>query len=260
MGSAEIQGALWGAGAHDWTAYQESTALPLWKDVLRAVGAGPGMKILDAGCGGGGACVEAAKLGAKVTGVDASAGLLAVARERLPNAKFEQADLESLPFEDSTFDGAIAVNSVIYTVDMHQAVKELARVTKPKGRVAVTTWGAPDDCEMRDVFAAVVGTLPAKPPGGGPFVLSSPGALEKLLADAGLNLVARGESRCDFHYPDLDICWRAMASSGPLRGAMNAVGEQKVRNAVEQVINKYTDASGAIALRNLFIWGAGERA
>jgi hypothetical protein len=112
---------------------------------------------------------------------------------------------------------------------------------------------------MRDVFGAVVGTLPAKPPGGGPFALSAAGTLEALLTDVGLNVVARGESRCDFSYPDFEICWRAMASSGPLRGAINAVGEAKVRAAVGNALNSYTDESGAITLHNTFIWALGER-
>ena len=110
MGSAEMQGALWGAAAEDWTAHQEASSLPLWRDVLQAVGAGPGVKLLDAGCGAGGACVEAAKLGCEVTGVDASRALLAVARHQLPGARFEEADLEALPFGHSAFDAVIAVN------------------------------------------------------------------------------------------------------------------------------------------------------
>ena len=259
MGSAEMQGALWGAAAQDWAAHQEALSLPLWRDVLQAVGAGPGVKILDAGCGAGGACVEAAKLGCEVTGVDASRALLAVAREQLPDARFEEADLESLPFGDSDFGAAIAVNSVMYVAEMARAMKELARVTRSKGRVAITTWGKPEDCEMRDVFGAVVGTLPAKPPGGGPFALSSAGTLEGLLVDVGLSVVARGASRCDFSYPDFEVCWRAMASSGPLRGAMNAVGEAKVRAAVENAVKNYTDGSGLITLHNTFLWAVGER-
>ena len=259
MGSAEMQGALWGAAARDWAAHQEATSLPLWRDVLRAVCARPGVKILDAGCGAGGACVEAAKLGCEVTGVDASQALLAVAREQLPDARFEEVDLESLPFADSAFDATIAVNSVMYVADMVRALKELARVTRSKGRVAITTWGKPEDCEMRNVFGAVVSTLPAKPPGGGPFALSSPRTLEALLIDVGLSVVARGESRCDFSYPDLGVCWRAMSSSGPLRGAMNAIGEAKVRSAVENAVKNYTDGSGRITLRNTFLWAVGER-
>jgi len=260
MGSAEIQGVLWGAAPRDWATYQEAASLQLWSDVLKAVGAAPGVKILDAGCGAGGACVEAAKLGCEVTGVDASRAMLEVARERAPEARFKEADLESLPFDDYAFDAVIAVNSVLYAADAAQAMKELARVTRSSGQVAITTWGQPEACEMRDVFGAVVNTLPAKPPGGGPFALSAPGTLEGLLTNAGLKVVAQGEGRCDFSYPDFEVCWRAMSSAGPLRGAMNAVGEAKVRAAVGAAVKGYTDGSGLITLHNTFIWAAGARA
>lgn len=260
MGSANQQGALWGAAARDWAAYQEATALPLWRDVLQAVQAGEGVKLLDAGCGAGGACVEAAKLGCEVTGVDASPALLGIAPERLTTARFEEADLESLPFDDSGFDGVIAVNSVMYAADMARALRELARVTRADGRVVITTWGKPEDCEMRDVFGAVISALPSKPPGEGPFALSGPGMLEGLLEGGELRPLTRGAIRCDFSYPDFDVCWRALSSSGPLQAAIGAAGEATVRAAVEGAVKKYTDESGAITVHNVFLWAAGERA
>src|ERR1043165_2658089 len=133
MGSANIQGALWGAAPQGWATYQESASLPLWKDALRAALAQEGMKILDAGCGAGGACVEADKIGCEITGVDASTALLEIARERLPKAKFQEADIESLPFGDSEFDAVVAINSVLYADDIAKAVSELARVARPSG-------------------------------------------------------------------------------------------------------------------------------
>jgi SAM-dependent methyltransferase len=216
------------------------------------------MKILDAGCGTGGACVEADKMGCEVIGVDASAALLEVARERLPAVRFQESDLESLPLNDSEVDAAIAVNSVLYADDVARAVRELARVTRSGGRVVITNWGKPDDCEVKDVLDAVVGLLPFKPPRG-PFWLSSPGKLESLLADAGLSVIEHGETRCDFTYPSFEICWRAQASAGPLQAAMRVLGEAKVRTAVEQAVKNHTDPSGAIVLRNTFIWAAGQQ-
>jgi SAM-dependent methyltransferase len=258
MGSANIQGALWGAAAQDWTTYQEPAFLPLWEDALQAVNARKGMKILDAGCGAGGASVEADKLGCEVIGVDASAALLEVARERLPTARFHEADIESLPFGDSEFDAAIGVNSVLYAADVAQAMRELARVTRSGGRIVITNWGKPEDCEVRDVLDAVVGLLPFKPPRG-PFWLSTPGKIESLLEDAGLSVVERGETRCDFTYPGFEICWRAQASAGPLQAALRVMGEARVRAAVEKAVQNHTDPSGAIVLRNTFIWVAGQR-
>ncbi len=258
MGSAGMQGPLWGGAPQDWASYQESAFLPLWKDALRVVQAQEGMKILDAGCGAGGACVEADKIGCEITGVDASVALLEIARKRLPNAIFQEGDIESLPFSDSEFDAVMAVNSVLYTTDIAQAMTELARVTRPGRRMVITNWGKPEDCEVKDVLEAVVKLFPFKPPRG-PFWLSAPGKIEALLTGAGLTLVERGETRCDFTYPSLEICWRAQRSSGPLQAAIKLIGEPNVRAAVEEAVKKYTDTSGAIVLRNTFIWAAGQR-
>ena len=79
MGSATVQGQLWGRAAHDWAELQEPLAAPLWEAMLAAAGVGPGTRVLDAGCGAGGASVLAASRGARVNGLDAAAALLAIA-------------------------------------------------------------------------------------------------------------------------------------------------------------------------------------
>jgi ubiquinone/menaquinone biosynthesis C-methylase UbiE len=100
---------------------------------------------------------------------------LAIARERLPQAQFVHGDLEKLPFPGGHFDAALAANSVIFAEDIRQAVRELRRVVRPGGRVAITSWGKPEQVEMRNVFAAVASAMPQCPPGGGPFAWSADG-------------------------------------------------------------------------------------
>jgi len=259
MGSAQVQGMLWGAAAHDWAAFQEASSLPLWTEVLRAAGAGHGMSILDAGCGAGGASVLAAQLGCRVTGADVSGPLLTIARQRLPAARFEEAEIEMLPFATGSFDAVIAVNSLIYASDMPAAVGELARVTAPSGKVVVTTWGSPQECDVSDVLKAVGRVLPDKPPGGGPFAISSPEALNQLLSQAGLQPQCHGETKCDFTYENFEICWRAFSSAGPMQGAIRAVGDELVRNTVERAVRPFTTESGSVILQNVFLWTAGEQ-
>lgn len=260
MGSASVQSSLWGAAARDWAEIQEPTSRPLWYEVLRQVGAGPGVRVLDAGCGSGGASLEAVRMGSVPTGVDASAALLAIARARLPSFRFEEADLEELPFADGSFDAVVAVNSVMYAADMGRAMRELARVTRPGGRIAVTAWAAADKCENRAVFGAVASVVPPPPGGGGPFALAAPGALDQLFARAELRPVASGETRSDFYSPDRESCWKGQASAGPLQKAIQAVGEERVKTAVEAALAAHTDERGAVLLRNVFVWAVGERA
>src|SRR6476660_7048098 len=117
MGSGIIQGELWGLAPVRWAAEQERTAQPLWTDVLAALGAAPGMHLLDAGCGAGAGSVDAAARGCRVTGADASASLIEIARGHLPASRFDVCDLELLPYADESFDRAMAVNAVFYCED-----------------------------------------------------------------------------------------------------------------------------------------------
>src|SRR5580693_2235237 len=71
MSSAEVQGKLWGPGARDWAELNEPCCMPFYEAVFDAIAVGPGMVMLDAGCGGGFALQLAAKRGAIVAGFDA---------------------------------------------------------------------------------------------------------------------------------------------------------------------------------------------
>ena len=60
--------------------------------------------MLDLGCGAGGFCHLAAGAGASVTGVDAAAGMVEIARERAREGRFDVGDIQFLPYEDRSFD------------------------------------------------------------------------------------------------------------------------------------------------------------
>src|SRR5438128_8161160 len=145
MGSATVQGQLWGRAAHAWAELQEPTALPLWEAMLDAATVGPDTRLLDAGCGAGGASVLAAGRGAQVNGLDAAEALLAIARARVPDGDFRLGDLEALPYADGTFDAILAADVLQYVADPVAALRELRRVCAPGGRVVPAIWGAPEE-------------------------------------------------------------------------------------------------------------------
>src|SRR5690606_8262289 len=149
------------------------------------------------------ALLLAAKRGATVTGFDASAGLLAVARARLPEVDLRQGDLEALPHGDGSFDAVTAFNSVQYATDPVRGLREIRRGATAGAPVAVASWGDPDRCAARAVIAAIGALLPPPPPGaGGPFALAAPGALEALVESAGLTADHAFEVATPFVYPD----------------------------------------------------------
>ncbi len=252
MGSANIQGDLWGREPGDWADLQEVLHAPLWEAMFDATGVAHGSRVLDAGCGGGGASVLAAGRGALVSGLDASEPLVDVARSRVPQGDFRVGDLESLPFADGSFDSVIAASSVQYADDRVAALRELARVTASDGLVAVGLWSTPDRVDYRVVFAAVRDVLPGPPPGDGPFGLSDPGALEGLIAAAGMRVIADGEADCPFLYSDSEAFWKANIAAGPLQGVMETVGEETLRTAVMKSAEPYRTDDGGFRFENAF--------
>ena len=108
--------------------------------ILALAGEVTGRRILDAGCGSGPLFAELRDRGAEVTGLDASAGMLAVARRRLgEEAELHVADLaDPLPFSDDTFDDVVASLVLHYLEDWGPALAEFRRVLTPGGRLIMS--------------------------------------------------------------------------------------------------------------------------
>ena len=252
-GPADVQGALWGAAARDWADLAEPLQIPLFEAALAALEMGAGTRLLDAGCGAGLALALAAQRGATIAGLDASAALLEIARERLPDADLRQGDLEALPYADAAFDAVTAFNSVQYAGNPAAALREIRRVVKPGARVAVATWGRPEQCEMRAVLSAVDSLLPAPRAGtGGPFALADSGALEALVESAGLMPETAIDVPTPYAHPDLDSAVRARLASGPAQRAIQSVGFAATQQAIARACEASRRPDGSVTFANVF--------
>ena len=105
--------------------------------ILRGL-AQPGMSALDAACGTGRQAGVLHELGCSTVGVDQSEPMLAIAREKLPDVRFELGDVEHLPFDDDQFELAIVSLALCHLADPARAVVELARVLRPGGVLLIT--------------------------------------------------------------------------------------------------------------------------
>jgi demethylmenaquinone methyltransferase/2-methoxy-6-polyprenyl-1,4-benzoquinol methylase len=150
--------------------------VPVLRSAIAALDLAPGSRGLDAGCGIGlPALLLAEALGpeARVTGLDISPELVAHAGEIVEKAgrsrqiSFQQGDVADLPFDDDTFDWAWSVDCVGYApMEPVPLVKELARVVKPGGMVAILAWSSE---RLLPGYPLLEARLGATTPGIAPF-------------------------------------------------------------------------------------------
>ena len=99
-----------------------------------------------------------------VSGLDACAPLLEVARSRTPDADLRGGEIQALPYADASFDVVTAFNSIQYAAGPAVAVGQLARFCRPGGTVAIGVWGDPARCETEALFARLRSLAPRRRP------------------------------------------------------------------------------------------------
>ncbi len=172
-GSAQMQGTLWNARARDYAEVMEGFFRPLYESALSRPELANASSCLDIGCGPGLAAKVFTQKIAAVSGIDATAAFVEIARERLPGRDFRVGDMETLPFADASFDVVTGFNAFQYAASPRHAIGQARRVTKPGGIIVVATWGLPEDCDAAGHLKALGGLMPPPPPGApGPFALS----------------------------------------------------------------------------------------
>ena len=138
--------------------------------LVRYAGVTAGQRVLDVACGTGVVAVTAARLGAKVTGLDLTPELLERAREnaRLANVTidFHEGDAEQLPFADGEFDVVLSQYGHMFAPRPDVVVAEMLRVLKRGGAIAFSTW--PAELMIGRMFALAARYMPRPPPGVAP--------------------------------------------------------------------------------------------
>jgi SAM-dependent methyltransferase len=133
---------MWASG--DYASMVETFLLPLGPRLVEACGIGAGMRVLDVAAGTGNASLPAAQRGARVTASDLTPELLEAGRARAAAEGLElewvEADAESLPFEERSFDVVMSSIGAMFAPH-HQAVAdELVRVCRPGGTIGLLSW------------------------------------------------------------------------------------------------------------------------
>jgi SAM-dependent methyltransferase len=211
--------------------------------LLDAAGVEAGLRVLDVGTGAGDAAGSASARGAHATGVDVAAAMVEIAAQRHPAASFVEAFVTELPFADESFDAAVGHIVIQHVGAPERAAGEIARVLVPGGRIALSTWDAP---ERSPFFAALLGAIadaqvppPSEvPPGPSFFQYANDDAFLSLLRTAGFDQVSIDIVTIEFRLDSADDLITALAGGTVRTGALLRAAD----DAQRQVVRKSLDA------------------
>ncbi len=210
---------------------------------IELLGLGVGDRVLDVCCGSGASAIPAAQAvgpEGSVVGIDLAENLLELARTKasrdgLTNVQFEPGDMTALRFEDDSFDAVVCVFGIFFVPDMEVALRELKRVLRPSGRIAITTWGPRLFEPVNTVFWNSVRELrPELYKGFNPWDrICNDDALSTLLAEGGFRRIQVRAERNSQPIEKPEDWWAMVMGSG-YRGTVDQLTEAErdgIKNA-----------------------------
>jgi len=140
-------------------------------ELVESLDVGPGMKVLDLGCGDGTTALPAARRGADVLGVDISskqvaAGKARAAKTGLANLRFQEGDASDLQgLADGRFDLVVSIFGAMFAPRPFDVAREMVRVTRPGGRVVMGNWIPGDPTLVAQILKTCAAYMPPPPEG-----------------------------------------------------------------------------------------------
>jgi ubiquinone/menaquinone biosynthesis C-methylase UbiE len=266
----------WDAIAAGYDRFVTPTHMSLAGQGLAFAGVTRGTRFLDVAAGSGALSIPAARLGAQVLATDLSSAMLEqlharAASERLANIETRVMDGHALELPDASFDVVGSQFGVMLFPDMQRALREMARVARPGGRVLMTVFGDPRKVEflgfffeaVRSVVPGFTGFSMDDPPL--PFQLREPARLRDALADAGLTRVRVETTLETLEFATGGELWDWLVSSNPIVGSvlggldLSRAQVETVRQALERSVRGRAGAGEKARLTNPINIGIGTR-
>jgi SAM-dependent methyltransferase len=245
-------GQAWGARATDWAYLWEPYARPANQVVFDQLAVADGTRLVDIACGSGFAAHLAYERGAAVSGVDASEGLVAIARARTPKGDFRVGDMFALPFPGASFDSATSFNGIWKGCEA--ALLEARRVLVPRGRLGLTFWGRFDHLGLMPYFLKVIELSEASHGAASVEQGDTQNVIEDMLKATGFGNAERGTVNVVNEWPDVEIAVRALAAAGPSVPAIRSVGVDHFCDALRCVIEPMYVPGVGVRIISEFDW------
>jgi SAM-dependent methyltransferase len=210
---------------------------PLAEQFVDLVGVGRGHHVLDVGCGPGvltaplvSTCGDTA-----VAAVDPSPPFVAAVRERFPGVDVREAPAEHLPYDDSTFDAALAQLVVHFMADPVAGLREMGRVTRPGGTVAASVWDCAGPTGPLSVFWDAVHEVDPAASGEAGLAGSREGHLAELAEAAGLAEVRPTSLTVQVPFASFEAWWTPyLLGVGPAGAYVAALDESGRQDLAER--------------------------
>jgi SAM-dependent methyltransferase len=211
---------------------------PIHHRIVETLDPRPGGRFLDLACGTGGVALIAARSGAAVTGLDISADQLEKARAAAEaeslDVRFDEGDVENLPYEDGEFDSVASAFGIIFAADHERAAQELTRVSGPGARFAITTWQQDEWFQLGQRLRPDYSSMTA-------HLWAEEDHVRDLFPEADLRF-ERGVST--IAAASTDECWELLSSSvAPLKAWLEALGVDERADAEGEYKQLIVDGS-----------------
>jgi len=250
----------WDAAAVGWMAWSEFNDRAdrhISERLVELAGVRSGSRVLDVAAGYGEPALTAARAAGsegRVVATDISAEMLAFACERaaaagLGNVEFLQSDACSLDFPHASFDAAVSRWGIIFEPDAEAAAGRIRAFLKPGARIAISSWGEPDQVPFLSIpMRTTMQRLAVPPPPAGtpgPLSRPTPAAVGALLAGGGFSDVAVEEAEVAFRFDSPEhFTAYVRAIAAPIRAMIERYAGTAQEEAWDAITQAAADAGG----------------
>lgn len=215
----------------------------------------PGQRVLDVACGTGvlaRALVDRVGPGGAVTGLDINDGMLAVARRKGPRVEWREGAAEALPFADAAFDTVVSQFGLMFFRDRAAAIREMLRVLRPGGRLAVAVWDALDRVPAYAAFVALLDRLFGRGTAEAlrsPFVLGDGDTLRALFRAGGAPDVEIVTHQGTVRFPTLGTWVYADVKGWTASDLIDEAGYARLLTEAERELGAFVSPDGRVSFR-----------
>jgi SAM-dependent methyltransferase len=250
----------WDAAAVGWMAWSEFNDRAdrhISERLVELAGVRPGSRVLDVAAGYGEPALTAARAAGpegRVVATDISAEMLAFGRERaaaagLDTLDFIESDASSLDFPPASFDAAVSRWGIIFEPDAEAAASRIRGFLKPGARIAISSWGEPDQVPFLSIpMRTTMQRLEVPPPPAGtpgPLSRPTPAAVGALLAGGGFSDVAVEEAEVSFRFDSPEhFTAYVRAIAAPIRAMIERYAGTAQEEAWDAITQAAADAGG----------------